>query len=97
MATRIVRARRAPMGLRGQRRATEWFASANVTGVTTLAAASFLFSQSLTAAELAKRPFTVTRTVGSIWVRSDQVANTEDPFGAIGFRVVSEKAIATGL
>ena len=79
-----------------RRRATEWFGSADITGSTVLAAATFTFAQSLTAAELAKRPFTITRTVGQIWVASDQVAALEFPFGALGFQVVSDKAVATG-
>ena len=37
------------------------------------------------------------RTVGSIWIRSDQQAASEDPFGALGAQVVSEKAVATGV
>ena len=76
---------------------TEWFASADVTDFTNLSAGSFAFDQSLSTVELAKRPFTVTRTVGSIWVKSDQVAALEFPFGAIGMQVVSEKAAATGV
>ena len=86
----------APRGVRSRRK-TEWFPSADVTALTSLAPATFNFDQSLTAVELAKRPFTVTRTIGSIWVRSDQVAAVEDPFGAVGFTVVSDKAIATGV
>ncbi len=97
MADRILRARRVPLGIRGKRRETEWFASANSTAPLALPASSFVFDQSLTTAEKAKRPFTVTRTVGSFWVRTDQVASTEDPFGAIGFMVVSDKASATGV
>ena len=80
----------------GQRRQTEWFASADQTGIVVLGGNTFLFSQSLTAAELAKRPFTVTRVVGSVWVASDQVAAAEQPFGALGFLVVSDKAVALG-
>jgi len=90
--------RGATFGVRGgaRGRLTEWFPSADVTGEASLAAGTFVFLQSLTAAELAKRPFTVTRTVGNIWVRSDQVAAQELVFGAIGFIVVSDKAIALG-
>ena len=81
-------------GSRG--RLTEWFASALVTGLSSLAANTFVLDQSLTAAELAKRPFTITRTIGSIYMGSDQVAATENPFGALGLMVVSAKAVATG-
>ena len=96
MANRI-QSRSHFVGRRSPGRLTEWFGSADSTGVAALAAASFTLNQSLTAVELAKRPFTVTRTVGSIWVSSDQVAAPEVPFGALGFIVVSEKASATGV
>ncbi len=94
MADRIIRSR---FPSRGKRRETEWFASADAVALTTLAAATFTLDQSLTAAELAKRPFTVVRTVGSIWVKSDQKAANESPFGAMGFLVASEKAVALGV
>ena len=97
MADRIFRSRSPRMVGAGKRRATEWFPSANVTNSQALATSSFLFDQSLTAAELAKRPFTVTRTVGSIWVRADSEVLGKEPFGAIGFMVVSDKAVATGV
>ena len=95
MPNRIIR-RSSAVAVRGPRRKTEWFPSADITGFTTLGAATFVVSQSLTAGELAKRPFTVVRTVGSIWITSDQVAASETPFGAVGFIVVSDKAVATG-
>jgi len=82
--------------VRSKRRATEWFASVDITGSTVLAAATFVFTASFSTAELAKRPFTITRTIGGIWVASDQVAALEFPFGAMGMQVVSEKAVATG-
>jgi len=78
-------------------RLTEWFGSVNITAFTGLAAASFIFDQQFSAAELAKRPLTVTRTIGQIYVQSDQVAAEEQPFGAVGMMVVSEKAAATGV
>ncbi len=84
-------------GRAGKPRKTEWLASANIAVSTVMTPSTFLFSQSLTAAELAKRPFTVTRTVGLIGILSDQVAAEEQPFGAFGMQVVSEKAIATGV
>ena len=76
---------------------TEWLNSPNVTAETALAANTFAFLGSLNAAALAARPFTVIRTVGSIWVKSDQVASAELPFGALGFQIVSDKAVATGV
>ncbi len=82
--------------VRGPRRATEWFRSPNISTATQLAAATFIFDLSFEASELAKRPFTITRTVGSIWVVSDQSAAFEFPFGALGMQLVSDKAVATG-
>ncbi len=78
-------------------RLTEWFASADVALWTALGASVFIFDSELTAAEKAKRPFTITRTVGSVWMHSDQQAATEEPFGAVGMMVVSDKAAALGV
>jgi len=97
MANRIVRRSFGGFrGSRGARRQTEWLASANINVVTSIGAATFLLDQSLTAAELAKRPFTVTRTIGSLWVQSDQNAAFENFVGALGMMVVSDKAVTTG-
>ena len=87
---------RRSVGRAGPARKTEWLASVNVTARTALPAGTFIFDQSLSALELAKRPFTITRTIGSVWVVSDQVAAFETPFGALGMLVVSDKASATG-
>ena len=84
------------VGVSGRGRLTEWIASANITAFTSLAANTFVFDQSLTVAEQAKRPFTITRTVGAIYVASDQTAAREVPFGAVGMDVVSAKATTTG-
>ena len=81
---------------RSQGRLTEWFGTVFGTDVINLPAASGLIALVMTAAELAKRPFTITRTVGLLSVQSDQNAAIENPFGALGGLVVSEKAIATG-
>ncbi len=81
----------------GQRRQTEWLASAIVTDVQTLPALNIILDQLLTTAELAKRPFTVVRTRGTLTVWSDQAAAFETPFGGMGFMVVSEKAAALGV
>ena len=77
-------------------RLTEWFGTIFGTDATTLPASTGLLALVMTAAELAKRPFTITRTVGLLSVQSDQNAAPEFPFGALGGLVVSEKAIATG-
>ncbi len=52
---------------------------------------------SLTAAELALRPFTVVRVRGKFAIRSDQLAATEDYSGALGYAVVSDQAVAIGV
>jgi len=77
-------------------RLTEWFADPFATVEQGLAASSGLILSTLSAAGLAKRPFTITRTVGQLMVASDQAAATEFPFGAVGGIVVSEKAGNTG-
>ncbi len=83
--------RRSGLVLRGgrQRRETRWldgpFTSSLLTGAS---APGILLS--LTAAELALRPFTVVRVRGKFAIRSDQLAATEDYSGALGYAVVSD-------
>ncbi len=82
----------------GQRRATEWGASSTPTVTTNLAANTVLLHQSFTQALLAEvTPATIVRVRGELWVKSDQVAATRTPFGAVGFAVVSEQARAAGV
>ena len=82
----------------GPRRATEWGASAVPTVTTNLAANTVLLQQSFTAAVLeGVVPATIVRTRGELWLRSDQVAASRTPFGALGFAVVSEQARAAGV
>ena len=66
--------------------------------LTTLAAVSTAsLILTLTAAELALRPFTIIRTRGFWHLRSDQIAANE-PFGAsLGIAVVSDQAVAIGV
>ncbi len=92
---RVVR-RSGGFGRRSPGRLTEWASDPFGTDFRSLAASSFVIVSSLDAAGLAKRPFTITRTVGSLYVVSDQLAAPEFPFGAVGGMVVSEKAVATG-
>ena len=40
---------------------------------------------------------TIIRTRGILWIRSDQTAAEEEPFGALGFSVVSEQARVAGV
>ncbi len=87
-----------PVRVRSVRRITRWLASADViSGATALAGGSAVLDQSLTAAEKLFRPFTIVRTRGTIWMSTDQVAAAENPFGALGFAVVSEAAATAGV
>ncbi len=84
----------------GQRRATEWVASADITAIKTLASGSTVNDQNLIEATLLALglfPSTIVRTRGTFWVQSDQNAANETPFGAFGFAVVSERARAVGV
>ena len=76
-------------------RLTEWFGDPVATDATTLAAATFQLVTGLSAAGLAKRPFTITRTVGLLSIYSDQAGAVEHVNGAFGVMVVSEKAVTT--
>jgi len=51
----------------------------------------------LTTAELARRPFTIVRTYLEVWLESDQAVASEFQLAAIGFAVVSEQAAAAGV
>jgi len=77
-------------------RLTEWQADLFLSDFVALPANSFLILSVLAAAGLAKRPFTITRSVGLLTIRSDQAAAVEFPFGAVGGMVVSDKASTTG-
>ncbi len=92
---RVVR-RSGGFGRRSPGRLTEWFGHDFAVDTTNLAAATFVIQTSLSVAALAKRPFTITRTVGELFIQSDQNAAIETVLGAMGGIVVSEKAIATG-
>ena len=96
MARNIVRRSGGFVRGRSSGRLTEWFGTQFAGDVVDLPAASGIIALSLTAAELAKRPFTITRTVGLLAVRSDQAVAEEAPFGAMGGIVVSDKALALG-
>jgi len=77
----------------GSGRKTEWTASADTTDYTQLAAATAILDQSLAF----EQPNTIIRVRGSISVLSDQEAQSERPFGAYGFAVVSDQALAIGV
>ena len=97
MASRIVGRRSRTAVVAGVVRKTTWAASPDVTALTAIAANTILLTGTANAALLALRPFTVVRTRGILWVGSDSTAATRQPFGALGFAVVSDTAAALGV
>ncbi len=92
MARRFVR----PVVRQGAKRQSAWFE--NPPGVTTIAAASTaVLVGSLNAAALAMRPFTIIRTRGSLFYKSDQSAANERYGCGYGLAVVSDEAVAIGV
>ena len=78
------------------RRETRWLAGLSTNTVAAAASTASLLT-SLNAAALALRPFTVVRTRGYIYIRSDQNAVSETYEMAYGEAVVSEQASAIGV
>jgi len=78
---------------RGPVRQTQWVSSADRTAVVALAAATSLLDQSLSPAD---QPETIVRVRGLLTVFSDQNIASENPFGALGFNIVSAEALAAG-
>ncbi len=97
MARRNIR--RSFVGGRAQRRLTEWQGyTAGLTDAVNLAAATSQLDSSTTEATLASVvPATIVRVWGELWIKSDQLAATENPYGAYGMAVVSEQARALGV
>jgi len=86
------------MVTRGNRQVRESLWIGIGTTITNLAAASTAAQiNSLNAAALALRPFTVVRTRGFFGIRSDQIAADESYDAALGYAVVSDQAIAIGV
>ena len=84
----------------GQRRATEWVQSADVTAGSSIAAGTCALVQSFSEASLNLQgllPSTVVRTRGMLWTFSDQDAANEEAFGALSFQVCSEPARVAGV
>ena len=78
------------------RRETMWFTGSSV--LTTIASADTAVMQiSLNAAALALAPFTIIRTRGIIWYRSDQTGASENYGFSYGQAVVSQQASAIGV
>ncbi len=83
---------------RGPRRQTEWLSLASPTALSALGAGSKVqFSAGLTTVEIAKLPFTIVKTIGQLYVRSDQDLNSEEAMGALGAAVVSQRATTVGI
>ncbi len=74
---------------------TEWAASLDSDTAQVLAAGAFILDQSLLAPGLV--PSTIVRVRGTLWVASDQASASEEPFGALGFSVVSDPARLIGI
>ncbi len=84
--------------IRSARRATEWIASADSASPQALGSASVLLDQDFTGAQVSLlSPFTITRTVGLLSVRGDQIGADEFPLMAMGGMVVQETARAAGV
>jgi len=80
----------------GPRRQTEWLSKDFIAGPTSLNFQTFVLDSLMDAVELAKLPFTITRTIGLLSIISDQATASESPHGAYGALVVSEKAATLG-
>ncbi len=81
---------------RGPTRKSVWFGFQPLE-VTIAAASTAVLSFSLNVAALALRPFTIVRTRGEIFYRSDQVASSENYGGNFGIAVVFDQAAAIGV
>ncbi len=81
----------------GPRRATSWIASTDQAVIIGIGGGNVLLNQSITGAQTdGLGPFTITRTIGSLWARSDQVIAAEEALLGIGMSVVTEQARAAG-
>ncbi len=78
------------------RRNTEWI-EAPVDSTTLASASTAVLTGVLSAGSLLLRPFTIVRTRGMFYARSDQTAALEDWSVALGYAVVSEQATAIGV
>ena len=79
---------------RGPRRASDWSASALQVVTLAVPAQSAVLIESFTPVVGGE---TVIRTRGSFGIQSDQVAATENQFGAFGIAVVTAQALSVGI
>ncbi len=77
----------------GRRRETSWL---EIEPASVSLNSSVLITHVMTAAELAKRPFTVVRIHAMLQIRTDNIAN-EVQLGGFGACVVSSQAVAIGV
>jgi len=85
-------------GMARSRRQTFWIGSANFNAFRNLALNGVAVDQDLLGAVAgALSPFTITRTVGFLALKSDQVAAAEEGTFAVGGMVVKETARAAGV
>ncbi len=82
--------------VRRSRRETSWLDIEPV-GVNFSAPGSVAITHVMTAAELAKRPFTVVRTRIMLQIASDQLVANETAIGGFGLCVVSSQSVAIGV
>ena len=82
----------------GPRRATRWLGSVDEFAQQGIGAGISVLDQSFTGVQIEELgPFTITRTIGSLWVASDQVIAQENGLVALGMSVISEQARAAGV
>ncbi len=94
----ISRSRKSGLFLRGGKsvRETSWVASEVVQGVMAAPSTAILLTQ-FAADALALRPFTIVRTRGVLYGRSDQSSVSEDYSVSYGHCVVADQAVAIGV
>ena len=92
MALRYTRSR----GRLGAKRESVWL-FVDTVEATLSGAPTAVLANVLNAAALALRPFTIVRTRGVLFIRSDQVTNSETYGVDLGYAVVSEQASAIGV
>ena len=83
-------------GRLGAKRQTQWI-SVDTVETTLSGSPSAVIQNSLNTIALAFRPFTIVRVRGVMFIRSDQVTNTETYGVDLGFAVVSDQAVGIGV
>ncbi len=81
-----------------QKRETLWLASVDVMAFVALGGATVILDQVFTGAQVSSfAPFTITRTVGQLNIRSDQTGAAEQGTLGLGAMIVREPARAAGI